>query len=423
MDKESKRYFSTVAVIGAGASGLAASIACMRKFREKGFEGRVILFESLPRCGKKILVTGNGRCNLTNEFAETTPYGGDGEFARKVISRFTPDDTIDFFYSLGLLCRREDEGRIYPMSGQAASVLDALRLESERLGCETITDTKITSVRKKGKKFVLNNEFYTDAVILAAGGKASPKQGSDGSGYPLAQNLGHTVTKLYPALVPLTAKGDFFRSLKGIRAEGNIALSLDGKVIGREKGEIQFTDFGLSGIAVMQLSRSASLLASKGKRPVVQMDFAPEMSEGELFAFIRENADKGVSAENLLSGILPKRLGQVIMKMSTQKPLTCSSKELTKGEIAKSAQKIKDFTAEITGTRGFDSAQVCAGGLKCSEFDSETMMSLIAENFFAAGEVLNVDGICGGFNLQWAWASGIIAGKSAAERIIKNDKN
>ena len=418
MKENSKASVPAVAVIGAGASGLAASIECMRTFKKHGINAKVMLFEALPRCGKKILATGNGRCNLTNKFAESTPYGGDKDFAKAVISQFTPEDTIDFFNSIGLLCRTEDEGRVYPMSGQAASVLDALRFENERLGCEIITDTKITSIKKKGKKFLLNDEFCANAVILASGGKAAPKQGSDGSGYPLAQSLGHTVTKVYPALVPLTAKGDFFRSLKGIRAEGNITMTLDG-----EKGEIQFTDFGISGIAVMQLSSTACALTAKGKKPLIHIDFVAEMSEKELFSFISETAKKDSTAENLLSGIVPKRLGQVIMKMSTQKPLTCSSKELTKAEISNAVQNIKNFTVEITGTRGFDNAQVCTGGIKCSEFDSKTMMSLITENFFAAGEVLDIDGICGGFNLQWAWASGIIAGKSAAERIIKNDKN
>lgn len=423
MREKSKTYLPSVAVIGAGASGLAAAIACMRSFRSCGFRAGVRLFEALPRCGKKILATGNGRCNLTNLFAETTPYGGDGDFAKGVISHFTPEDTISFFGSLGLLCRAEEEGRVYPMSGQAASVLDALRLEAERLGCEIIADTKITSVEKKDKKFLLNGEIYADAVILAAGGKAAPKQGSDGSGYPLAQSLGHTVTKVYPALVPLTAKGDFFRSLKGIRAQGEISMTFEGKEIGREKGEIQFTDFGVSGIAVMQLSFAASILTSKGKKPVIHMDFVPEKSERDLYDFIGKNSEKGVAAENLLSGIVPKRLGQVIMKMSASKPLTCSSQELTKGEISNAAGLLKNFTVEITGTRGFDSAQVCTGGLRCGEFDGKTMMSRITDNFFAAGEVLDVDGICGGFNLQWAWASGVIAGKSAAERIIKDDKN
>lgn len=423
MKENSKASVPAIAVIGAGASGLAASIECMRTFKKHGINAKVMLFEALPRCGKKILATGNGRCNLTNKFAESTPYGGDKDFAKAVISQFTPEDTIDFFNSIGLLCRTEDEGRVYPMSGQAASVLDALRFENERLGCEIITDTKITSIKKKGKKFLLNDEFCAGAVILATGGKAAPKQGSDGSGYPLAQSLGHTVTKVYPALVPLTAKGDFFRSLKGIRAEGNITMTPDGRKLGQEKGEIQFTDFGISGIAVMQLSSTACALTAKGKKPFIHIDFVPEMSEKELFSFLWETAKKNSTAENLLSGIVPKRLGQVIMKMSTQKPLTCSSKELTKAEISKAVQNLKDFAVEITGTRGFDSAQVCTGGIKCSEFDSKTMMSLITENFFAAGEVLDVDGICGGFNLQWAWASGIIAGKSTAERIIKNDKN
>ena len=423
MKENSKAFVPAVAVIGAGASGLAASIACMRTFKKHGVNARVMLFEALPRCGKKILATGNGRCNLTNRFAENTPYGGDRDFAKTVISQFTPEDTIDFFNSLGLLCRTEDEGRVYPMSGQAASVLDALRFENERLECEIITDTKITSIKKKGKKFILNDKFFADAVILATGGKAAPKQGSDGSGYPLAQSLGHTVTKIYPALVPLTAKGDFFRSLKGIRAEGNICMTLDGRKLGEEKGEIQFTDFGISGIAVMQLSSAACVLTAKRKKPLIHINFVPEMSAKELFSFLWETAKKDSTAENLLSGIVPKRLGQVIMKMSIQKPLTCSSKELTKAEISKAVQNLKDFTVEITGTRGFDNAQICTGGVKCSEFDSRTMMSLITENFFAAGEVLDVDGICGGFNLQWAWASGIIAGKSAAERIIKNDKN
>lgn len=159
MKENSKAFVPAVAVIGAGASGLAASIACMRTFKEHSINAKVMLFEALPRCGKKILATGNGRCNLTNKFAEITPYGGDKDFAKTVISQFTPEDTIDFFNSLGLLCRTEDEGRVYPMSGQAASVLDALRFENERLGCEIITDTKITFIKKKGKKFILMMSF------------------------------------------------------------------------------------------------------------------------------------------------------------------------------------------------------------------------------------------------------------------------
>lgn len=408
-----------IAVIGGGAAGLSAAVTALRALRDNRKNGKVIIFESLPRCGKKILATGNGRCNLSNEFAENTPYFGDGEFAKKVISLVPPKAVKEFFASLGLLCRTEEEGRIYPMSAQASSVLDALRFEAERLGAEFITETKITSVKKRGNMFLLNGKYEADCVILASGGKSAPKQGSDGSGYALAESLGHTVTKIYPALVPLTAKGDFFRSLKGIRAKGEIYLEENGKIYGRQKGEIQFTDFGVSGIAVMQVSGAAALLTANGKRPVLHIDLIPEKDKKELIKFISETAASGGTKENLLSGLVPKRLGQIIMKRASKGALTDSAENMSFNEIGKSAELLKDFPVEITGTRGFEASQVSSGGIPCREFKFSTMESKIAENFFAAGEILNVDGLCGGFNLQWAWASGITAGKNAAERIMK----
>lgn len=414
-----KKNIPEIAVIGGGASGLAAAVTALRALKENRKAGKVTVYESLQRCGKKILATGNGRCNLSNEFAENTPYFGDGEFAKKVIALVPPKEIKNFFLSLGLLCRTEEEGRIYPMSAQASAVLDSLRFEAERLGAEFITETKITGLKKRGGKFLLNDIYEADCVILAAGGKSAPKQGSDGSGYPLAGSLGHTVTKIYPALVPLTAKGDFFRSLKGIRAKGEIYLEENGRIYGKEKGEIQFTDFGVSGIAVMQLSGTAAFLTSKGKKPILHIDLTPEINKKELIKFISETACLGCTKENLLSGTVPKRLGQIIMKKASSGVLTDSAENMSFNEIRKAAELLKDFPIEITGTRGFEASQVTSGGIPCKEFEFSTMESKFAENFFAAGEILNVDGLCGGFNLQWAWASGITAGKNAAERIMK----
>lgn len=409
-------------VIGGGASGLAAAIEAARAFRQAGVPGQVTVLERLPRVGKKLLATGNGRCNLTNRFASPPDYFEAADFVRPALKRFSVDDTLSFFASMGLLCEEEEEGRIYPMSRQAASVLDVLRFEAERLGVVFHCDSRVESVQKTRDKprFVINGSICADAVILACGGKASPQHGSDGSGYALLRALQIPVAEVFPSLVQITADPKRVKSLKGMRVHAVISLYEGKKRISSQHGEVQFTEFGLSGIAAMQLSRFVS--REKQRQMEASLDLLPAFSSGEAADYLaaRVQQNPALAAEHLLTGILPKRVGQVLLKQAGVEPLSRPIGSLRGAEIAAISDLLKDWRFSVTGTRGFSAAQVTMGGAQRSAFDPESMEALSTPGFYAAGEVLDVDAGCGGFNLQWAWSSGRLAGESAAEKQISD---
>lgn len=409
-------------VIGGGASGLAAAIEAARAFRQAGVPGQVTVLERLPRVGKKLLATGNGRCNLTNRFASPPDYFEAADFVRPALKRFSVDDTLSFFASMGLLCEEEEEGRIYPMSRQAASVLDVLRFEAERLGVVFHCDSRVESVQKTRDKprFVINGSICADAVILACGGKASPQHGSDGSGYALLRALQIPVAEVFPSLVQITADPKRVKSLKGMRVHAVISLYEEKKQLASQRGEIQFTEFGLSGIAAMQLSRFVS--REKQRQMEASLDLLPAFSSGEVADYLaaRVLQNPALAAEHLLTGILPKRVGQVLLKQAGVEPLSRPIGSLRGAEIAAISDLLKDWRFSVTGTRGFSAAQVTMGGAQRSAFDPESMEALSTPGFYAAGEVLDVDAGCGGFNLQWAWSSGRLAGESAAEKQISD---
>lgn len=422
MQTEAKGRSPELCVIGGGAAGLAAAIEAARTFRQAGISGQVTVLERLPRVGKKLLATGNGRCNLTNRFASPSDYFEAADFVRPALNRFSVDDTLSFFASMGLLCEEEEEGRIYPMSRQAASVLDVLRFEAERLGVVFHCDSRVESVQKTRDKprFLINGSISADAVILACGGKASPQHGSDGSGYALLRALQIPVAEVFPSLVQITSDPKRVKPLKGMRVHAEISLYEGKKRISSQCGEIQFTEFGLSGIAAMQLSRLVS--REKQRQMEASLDLLPAFSSGEaadyLAARVRQNP--ALAAEHLLTGVLPKRVGQVLLKQVGVEPLSRPIGSLHGAEIAAVADLLKAWRFPITGTRGFSAAQVTMGGAQRSAFDPESMEALSAPGFYAAGEVLDVDAGCGGFNLQWAWSSGRLAGLSAAEKQISD---
>lgn len=422
MQNEAKGRSPELCVIGGGAAGLAAAIEAARTFRQAGISGQVTVLERLPRVGKKLLATGNGRCNLTNRFASPSDYFEAADFVRPALNRFSVDDTLAFFASMGLLCEEEEEGRIYPMSRQAASVLDVLRFEAERLGVVFHCDSRVESVQKTRDKprLLINGSICADAVILACGGKASPQHGSDGSGYALLRALQLPVTEVSPSLVQITADPKRVKPLRGMRVHAVISLYEEKKRIAFQQGEIQFTEFGLSGIAAMQLSRLVS--REKERQMEALLDLLPAFSSGEtadyLAARVRQNP--ALAAEHLLTGILPKRVGQVLLKQAGVEPLSRPIGSLHGAEIAAVADLLQAWRFPVTGTRGFSAAQVTMGGAQRSAFDPESMEALSAPGFYAAGEVLDVDAGCGGFNLQWAWSSGRLAGLSAAEKQISD---
>lgn len=396
-------------VIGGGASGMVAAISA----KKANSNLSVLIVEALPKIGKKILATGNGRCNLTNMNAVSKRYNT--KAVSSVINRYSPERIVEFFSSVGLECVVDAESRVYPMSNTATSVLDALRFEINNSGIEVLTDTKVSSVCKKGDLFEVNGRILCKKLILSTGGKSSSSQGSDGSGYPLLKGLGHNVTSLYPGLVQLTVKENL-KMLKGIRVKADVSLRLrNGKEIDRSTGEVLFADYGLSGIAVMDVSRSA-----KDNNCKCVLNILPDFNKESVCEFISRAVKRNTSQtlEDTLCGILPRKVGYLIIKNSGLKQ-DVTLKQLRKSDIETVAQNLKFCEFTVTGTKGFESAQITVGGVSTDEFDMSTLESKKVKGLYCTGELLDVDAPCGGFNLQWAWASGIVAGDSAANSLIR----
>lgn len=402
-----KKY--DVAVIGGCAAGMAAAINAKRRTPKLN----IAIIEKLPRPGKKILATGNGRCNLTNLNASSSDYKNP-EFARRALDAYEPRRVVGFFESMGLLIYSDSEGRVYPRSNMAASVLDALRYEVDTLGIDVICDTPVESVKKTGGGFILNGNVECRRLLIATGGKASPSQGSDGSGYALAKSLGHTVTRLYPSLVPLTVSGNV-KPLKGVRAR-NVTLTLtNGKTVKKTSGELLFTENGISGIAAMELASAAGELLEDVKRKAFTViDFLPDMSEKELADYlVNIKKIKGSCPFDVLfTGVLPWAIGIEICKAVKLYKQGKSISSLSNTELASAARKAKNFELEINGTKGFANAQVTSGGVSVDEINRETMESKLCKGLYFAGEIIDVDAGCGGYNLQWAFASGLLAGEN-----------
>ena len=397
---------SNIAIIGGGASGMFAAIAAA----QSGVN-TVTIYERGSRIGRKILATGNGRCNMTNINATVENYHGeDPEFVRYATENFWVSETLDMFSRMGILYKCEDEGKVYPYSDQASSVLDALRHELDRRGVIVKCNFDVQSLKKNGNGFLITpykgEAAYADKVIAATGGKAAPDLGSNGGGYTLLKSFGHHITDLRPSLVQLKTSGELTKKLKGIKV--NASVSLGGFT---EYDEVLFTDYGLSGPAVFSLSSRYDAQKS------ITLDIMSEYSFPEIVDMLSERrAILGdTPLEEFFTGMLNKRVGQVILKSVTGSPLSRKSETLTDAEIRAVASMIKKWRFEIVGTMSWNSAQVTKGGARTSEFNPQTMESRLARGLYATGEVLDIDGDCGGYNLQWAWSSGYIAGKNCAE--------
>lgn len=402
----------TVAVIGGGASGMMAAVTAASE------GARVILLEHKDRIGKKILSTGNGRCNFTNIHQEPICYHSeDPLFPWEVVERFNAQAVISFFFQLGVYSKNRN-GYIYPNSDQASAVLDAFRMELDRLKVEIRTGVECREIRPGKKGFtVLTDQgpVRADRVILCAGSKAAPTTGSDGSGYDLAKKLGHRILPVLPALTALKCEEKFFKSIAGVRANGSVSIWSGGECIAKDTGEIQLTDYGISGIPVFQVSRYASKLLYEKKETDAVLDFMPDFTKTQTDAFLRARAktrpDK--SAEMFLIGLFHKKLCDLWIRLS-EIPRQRKAGELTEDEIARLTDLIKEFRVRVRETNPYDKAQVCCGGVDTREVNPETLESVYVPGVYFAGEILDVDGMCGGYNLTFAWASGYVAGKAAS---------
>ena len=394
-----------VCVIGGGAAGMLAALTAA----ENGH--RVLLLERQSRVGRKLLATGNGRCNLSNHHVSPAHYHGGAGFCDFALSQFDVGETLQYFASLGLLTVSEASGRIYPMSNMAGSVLDVLRYALERLEIDLQTGQTVTAVRKMPEGFSVKTEtdtFSARCLILAAGGAAGSKVGGGMDGYRLAKSLGHHRTALYPSLVQLKTDPTYPRALKGVKAQCGISICRGSQVLARNSGEVLFTEYGVSGPAIFDLSRSVS---AGGSDLTCLLNFFPDWEEAEVLHWLsqRQAAMAAHEASTLLTGSCHTRLGQMICKSAGFTNQRAAG--LTRDDLRRIARQATHFALPITGTCGFDQAQVTAGGLDTSEFDPRTLQSRLVPGLYACGELLDIDGDCGGYNLQWAWSSGRLAGK------------
>ncbi len=393
-----------IAIIGGGASGLMAAVAA------KNEDTNVTVFERTKRVGKKILATGNGRCNMTNTGAGLKNYHGkDPSFVNGAIKRFWVNETLELFSELGILWKEEERGKVYPYSDTASAVLDVLRRRVERTGTEVRCDLDVKSIEKKNGKFIVRTYSGTedkfDKVIIAAGGKAAPDLGSNGSGYELLKSFGHKITALRPSLVQIKTDTDIVKKLKGIKIDANVTIGRNSS-----RGELLFTDYGLSGPPIFELT--SRLDGDK----TIEIDMMPDHTSDDVLNIIYERMAYlyDVPLEEFFTGMLNKRVGQALLKSVGVAPLSRESSSLTEAEAKKIVSAIKGWRFNITGTMSWNNAQVTKGGAETAGFDSATMESKLIKGLYACGEVLDIDGDCGGYNLQWAWSSGYIAGKNAA---------
>lgn len=403
-----------IVIIGGGASGLAAALAAA----DIAGGQRVTVLERLDRVGKKLLATGNGRCNLTNRNAASERYQtADPARLARMLENVPPDAVLDFFAGLGLLCDTQPDGRVYPYCYQASMVLDVLRAALERAGVSVVCGQAVTGLRRtKAGLAVTTAEGKTypaACVILAAGGAAGPQFGTDGAGYALARAAGHTVRTPYPCLVPLRCAA-FPAGLKGLRANGALTLLDAGHTpqteLRTEYGEIQFAEYGLSGIPAMQLS----CLLPRAKKPEAAVDLLPQLSIGDVRGMINARCQSGnfPTLETLLLGLIGKKLGYAVMKACGLQPLSRTPESLSAAERDALAGTLKGWRFAVTGTLPWAQAQATGGGVPLGEVE-DTCASRKCPGLYLTGEVLDAVGECGGFNLQWAWATGIAAGRAA----------
>lgn len=402
-----------IAVIGGGASGFAAAIEAKTALPK----ARVVILEKLDRVGRKILATGNGRCNLSNINLSADHYHGSVKNVMRIIGA-TPS-AKEFFGSIGVICTADTKGRIYPKSNSAATVLSALRLRAEELYISERCNFEATFIESTNDGFRIHSasgeKFPCRRVIVAAGGYAAPQFGTDGSVIRLLRSKGCHTTKICPAVAPLRVRPELLKGLKGVRAKGRVMAYSAGRLLKEEVGEIQFTENALSGICVFNMAHLFSQYEGKLK---LRLDLAADMDADQLEGYLRViQYQRGKhTTEELLTGIFPRNLSSYITKRALGKPLTVLISELRDNDLRQVVQLIKCLEFDVTGTAPWKDAQVTSGGIS-GECVDERLQLRSEKGIFLCGEILDVDGDCGGYNLQWAWSSGILAGRSCADSL------
>lgn len=406
-----------IIVIGGGASGVVCAI------HAKNVNNEVIILEKNDKLLKKLLVTGNGRCNYFNDdFDLSHYYSFDTTKIEELIQEKNIWDVKSFFDSLGIIPRIKD-GWYYPFTNQASTVRDALIREVHQKEISVFYNTTVLDLEKKDDKFLIHTkerDYYCDKVVLASGSFAYPNTGSDGVGYSFLKKFGHTIIPPVPALVQLVSNFPYCKEWDGVRSEVELELVQDGEVIAKEKGEIQLTDYGVSGICIFNLSHLVSRGLHDNKKEEIRINFVPfieTLITPWMDRYSRRNSSKNIG--ELLEGFLNKKLVPIVLKCSN---LTKEMfyDELTTEEKINFCKYLNQFTIEITSTKGYDQCQICNGGLRLKEVDLETMESHLVDGLYITGELLDLNGECGGYNLTECWITGLLAGKSIGEG---NDSN
>ncbi|TJX13264.1 NAD(P)/FAD-dependent oxidoreductase [Tissierella creatinini] len=402
-----------IIVIGGGASGMMAAIIARRKGSD------VILLERNDRVGKKLLTTGNGRCNYTNLNLSINNYHGHNpSFAEEALSEFNVDKTLEFFESLGITPADEDNGKVYPLSFQASSMLDVLRFEMEFQGVQVVTDAFVFEITKKNNFTVKLKDgrlFHSDKVILATGGMAMPVSGSDGTGYSFSRSLGHTVRDTFPGLVQLKLEGNIFKQINGVKFIGRAGIYHKNRLLVDDSGDILFTDYGISGPPILQISRKAIELMNMGHEAELRISIISSKPKDQIKDYLIRRF-KNLYMKNMdeaLVGMINKKLIIPILKeLSIDKNIKVS--DISIEQIDCLAGLLTSWSFKIIGNKGWGQAQVTAGGVNTDEIHSNTMESKLVKGLYIIGELLDIDGDCGGFNLQWAWSSAYLAGMNAS---------
>jgi hypothetical protein len=403
-----------IIIIGGGAAGMMAGIGASRKGKS------ILIVEKNLKLGRKVLATGNGRCNVTNRYADKSYYhGASPDFVEKVLSHFDQHKVMKFFENLGVLLKEEDNGRIFPRTNQAETIVDALAEELEAKKVQIILSNPVRHLIKEKNLFQVklqnNEEFLADKIILTTGGKASEQYGAAGDGYAWAENFGHHITALYPALVPLETNDRWPKAIQGLKVEAKISLTVGERVLAEKSGDVLFTHYGLSGLAVLALAGKAAPFLTKHKVSV-HLDFFPEETYENLDRKIAKifNLNGKKSVKNSLTGVAPSNFIPIFLSNLHINP-DKKAAEISKKERLKIAAGFKNIVLAVSGTRPFKEAQMTAGGVDTKEINPETMESKIVPGLYLAGEILDVNADSGGYNLQWAWSSGYLAGMSASK--------
>lgn len=397
-----------VGIIGAGASGMAAAL-----WASQEPDVQVILMERQARVGRKLQATGNGRCNLSNEKFHISHYHGeDPTFTEQVFSQFGVEDTLNWFSSLGLCTVTEQSGKVYPYSDQANSVVDVLRLALDKENITLRLGFEVEKIKPSVDGFTVESKeetVYCDRLIVACGGLAGTKLGGTMAGYKLLSKLGHRSTKLRPNLVQIQSRWQALSSLKGVRVNCNVEILHNGDMFAQSRGELQFTEQGLSGPVIFEISRD---VCSASGSWIARLDFMPQWNEEKLMAHLQNRMQTNYPIDELLTGVLHNRLGRVLTQCAGIKG-KAYCKDLSQRELEELCRCVKALEVELTEPMGMENAQVTAGGVLTDDFDPHTLESKKIPGLFVCGELLDVDGDCGGYNLQWAWSSGCVAGRNA----------